>query len=134
VVFSSARLMHGGGNRKPGDDFVEGVVVYLMRLGQEIEEASGSAGAGHSARTRCTSMRPAQGSPGSLWDPPTHAAIKLNVDGAFNSVTGEAAVGLIARDHGGNPHVMSWRLISNCRDAEEAEALACLEGVKLLHH
>jgi hypothetical protein len=37
-------------------------------------------------------------------------------------------------DNDGNPQVMAWRLISNCRDAEEAEALACLEGVKLLHH
>jgi hypothetical protein len=35
---------------------VNASVVYLMRLGQEIQEASASAGAGHSARTRCTSV------------------------------------------------------------------------------
>jgi hypothetical protein len=49
-----------------------------------------------------------QVSPGRFWDPLTHAAIKLNVDGAFNPVTGDAAVELIARDDGGNPHVMAW--------------------------
>ena len=57
--------------------------------------------------------------------------IKVNVDGAFNPRTGAAAVGVIARDHEGNPHIMAWRMLFHCRDAEEAEALACLEGIKL---
>ncbi|GJM86684.1 hypothetical protein PR202_ga02568 [Eleusine coracana subsp. coracana] len=26
---------------------------------------------------------------------------------------------------------MTWRVLFNCRDAEEAEALACLDGVRL---
>jgi hypothetical protein len=54
--------------------------------------------------------------------------MKINVDGADNPVTGEAAVGIIVRDHGGNPQVMVWRLISNYRDAEEAEAFGMLGG------
>jgi ribonuclease HI len=62
-----------------------------------------------------------------------YVTMKINVDVADNPVTGEAAVGIIVRDHGGNPQVMVWRLISNYRDAEEAEALACLERVRLFH-
>jgi hypothetical protein len=54
--------------------------------------------------------------------------MKINVDGAFNPMTGEALVELIARDHGGNPQIMVWRLISNYRDTEEYEAMACLGG------
>jgi hypothetical protein len=62
-----------------------------------------------------------------------YATMKLNVDDTYNPATGEAVVGIIARDHGGNPQVMAWRLISNCRDAEKAKAFACLEVVQLLH-
>jgi hypothetical protein len=41
-------------------------------------------------------------------------------------------MGAIARDHEGNLLVMVWRTISDCRDAEKVEAMACLEGSKLL--
>jgi ribonuclease HI len=53
------------------------------------------------------------------------------VDGAFNSVTGIAAVGAIVRDHEGQPHAMAWCMVGPCRDAEEVEALAMLEGLRL---
>jgi hypothetical protein len=51
---------------------------------------------------------------------------------AFNLSTGEAAVGIITRDHEGQPHIMEWKLVGRCRDAEEAEALALLEGLRLI--
>jgi ribonuclease HI len=57
--------------------------------------------------------------------------MKINVDGAFNSVTGIAAVGAIVRDHEGQPHAMAWCMVGPCRDAEEVEALAMLEGLRL---
>jgi hypothetical protein len=63
------------------------------------------------------------------WNPPARDTIKINVDGAFNPSTGGAAVGVIARDHEGSPHVMAWRLLFHCRNAEEAEALAVVEGL-----
>jgi hypothetical protein len=36
-----------------------------------------------------------------------YATMKLNVDDTYNPATGEAVVGIIARDHGGNPQVMA---------------------------
>jgi hypothetical protein len=81
-----------------------------------------------------TRVRLVNAQAGQRKEDPMYATVKINVDGAYNPVTGEAAVGMIARDHGDNPQVMAWRLISNSRDAEEAKALVCLEGVKLLHH
>jgi hypothetical protein len=75
-------------------------------------------------------VRLAPGNPGYNWVPPSQRDLKINVDGAFNP----AAVGVIVRDSGGNPQAMAWRLLIDCRDAELAEALACLEGIKLIHH
>jgi hypothetical protein len=69
----------------------------------------------------------------SFWNPPAHAAIKINANGAYNLATGEASIES-ARDHEGNPHIMVWRMIKNCRDAEEIEAIACLEGLHLAQH
>jgi hypothetical protein len=53
-------------------------------------------------------VRPTQNGPSSFWVPPSHGGIKINVDGSFNHVSGEAAVGVIAWDHNGNPLVMAW--------------------------
>jgi hypothetical protein len=113
---------------------IDDSVIYLERLGQEMEGIKTSAGLGHNSSNHERPCRPMQGSLGSLWVPPPLATMKINVEGAFNPMTGEATVGMIAIDHGSNPHIMPWSLILNCRDAEEAEAMACLEGVKLLHY
>ncbi|KAG8090926.1 hypothetical protein GUJ93_ZPchr0011g27432 [Zizania palustris] len=34
-------------------------------------------------------------------------------------------------DHRGNPLIMVWRLLHHCRDVEEAEAVGCLEAIRL---
>lgn len=41
------------------------------------------------------------------------------------------AVGVVIRDHIGLAKLASWRLLYHCRDAEEAEAIACCEGIAL---
>jgi ribonuclease HI len=65
------------------------------------------------------------------WVPPDARAIKINADGAFNKESRRAAVGVIAQDKEGQPLLAFWSSIAHCRDAEEAEALACLEGIVL---
>ncbi|KAF8661039.1 hypothetical protein HU200_057134 [Digitaria exilis] len=65
------------------------------------------------------------------WTPPADSKLKINVDGASIVETGEAAAGIAIRDQEGKPLLMSCRRLAHCRDAEEAEALACLEGVKM---
>jgi ribonuclease HI len=61
---------------------------------------------------------------------PREGWIKVNVDGAF-STNGSGGVGVIIRDHLGGVVLSSWRAIFNAASAEEVEALACLEGVRL---
>jgi hypothetical protein len=56
----------------------------------------------------------------------------VNVDGAFNSETREATVDTIVRDHVGQPHAMTWRMVGRCREAEEAELMALLERLRLV--
>lgn len=39
---------------------------------------------------------------------------------------------MIVQDHVGQPLLMAWRVILNCKSAEEAEVIACLDGVRLV--
>jgi ribonuclease HI len=57
--------------------------------------------------------------------------MKINVDGAFIPSSGIAVAGVVIRDHLGQTKLASWRLLRHCRDAEEAEAIACYEGIVL---
>lgn len=65
------------------------------------------------------------------WRLPLQGTFKINVDAAFNSLSGGAAVGVVIRDWEGSLKLMAWRTISHCRDAKEAEARVCLEGANM---
>lgn len=61
---------------------------------------------------------------------PTRGAVKINCDAAWNSLTGEGGIGVIARDHEG-------RVLGGAHSSERSasivtiEASAVYEGVKL---
>ncbi|CAO2192714.1 unnamed protein product [Urochloa humidicola] len=65
------------------------------------------------------------------WKPREQGWIKLNVDGAFDSCTGDGGVGVIIRDREGSVLLSSWRYFQRGKDAEEMEALAAKEGLML---
>jgi ribonuclease HI len=44
----------------------------------------------------------------------------------------KAGIGVIVRNHQGNPIITEWKFIPGCASAEDAEALSCLEGLKHL--
>jgi hypothetical protein len=103
-----------------------------MQLQKNLQEATGSDTPGESNVTgQGARGRMARERDGAQWVPPERDVLKVNVDGAFNPVTKEAAIGVIVRDHAGQPHIMAWRVVSRCRDAEESEALALLKGAEL---
>jgi hypothetical protein len=60
------------------------------------------------------------------WTVPPPGSLKINIDGAYFAISGKAVLGVIIRDHEGNPMLTAWRLLFNCRDAEEAETLTVL--------
>jgi ribonuclease HI len=65
------------------------------------------------------------------WVRPSEGWIKINVDGSFVERTETAGVGVIARNSEGAVVFMAWRALFRCADAAEAEARACVEGVRL---
>ena len=65
------------------------------------------------------------------WKPPEQGCVKVNVDGAFNQETGRAGIGIIMRDSTGMVIICAWKAIFDGMNAEEVEALAWLEGVRL---
>jgi ribonuclease HI len=57
--------------------------------------------------------------------------LKINVDASFIEDTGDATIGIIARDHLGQISMAASLVIDKCSDAEEAEACAIREGLNL---
>ncbi|GJN09463.1 hypothetical protein PR202_ga27471 [Eleusine coracana subsp. coracana] len=65
------------------------------------------------------------------WSPQEEGKLKINMDGSFILETREAALGVIIRDQEGQPLLTARRQLFHYKSAEEAEALACLDGVRL---
>src|SRR5438128_1553841 len=65
------------------------------------------------------------------WILPDGSSLKINVDAAYLTETGAAALGVIIRDREGKAMLVTWRRLFYCRNADEAEASACLEGIRL---
>ncbi|RLN32801.1 hypothetical protein C2845_PM03G31430 [Panicum miliaceum] len=65
------------------------------------------------------------------WEAPDPTWVKVNVDGAFDSVSGEAGIGIVIRNHEGTVQLTAWKHIRAGRDAEEVECLAGREGLIL---
>jgi hypothetical protein len=68
----------------------------------------------------------------SRWIVTTEGEMKANVDATWDSTSRRAGIGIVIRDHQGKPVLADWRFIPGCARAENAEALACLEGLKHL--
>ena len=67
----------------------------------------------------------------SKWQKPDVGWVKINVDGAYDASTGEGGVGVVIRDDKMAIQLTAWKYINRAGDAEEVEALACAEGLKL---
>jgi hypothetical protein len=71
-------------------------------------------------------------SPRSRWSAPREGELKANVDAGWDPAGKKAGIRVIVRNHQGNPIITEWKFIPGCASAEDAEALACLEGLKHL--
>lgn len=66
------------------------------------------------------------------WLPPPSGSVKLNIDTAFDAVSGAKACGAVARNEHGVPFFSMGRKIDQCQTAEEAEGLALGCGLREL--
>ncbi|KAF8718070.1 hypothetical protein HU200_025547 [Digitaria exilis] len=102
---------------------IEGSVIFLRRyMDSLVQFQRQSAVQNEKSSTTTQDLR------WGLLDP---GSVKINTDGAFSPSSGAASLGVIIRDHLGQPLLTAWRKLFHCRDAEEAEAAACLDGVRL---
>jgi ribonuclease HI len=66
------------------------------------------------------------------WSPPPAGWVKLNTDVGYRHSPGEASTGVVVRDDRGNVLLSAWKSLQHVASAEEAEAEACLQGLKLV--
>jgi ribonuclease HI len=65
------------------------------------------------------------------WRLPPAVWAKVNTDAGYFQDTCMASTGAVLRDAEGNMLMAAWKTVSNVAAAEEAEALACLDGIRL---
>lgn len=64
------------------------------------------------------------------WHAPPEGSAKVNVDAGFIEDTGVSAAGIIIRDCRGLVLFAAQKTLKSCATAVQAEALACLEGLR----
>jgi hypothetical protein len=65
------------------------------------------------------------------WSPVKSGWVKVNTDADFIPSSGRASAGVVATDDKGWVLLAAWRVIRSCASPEEAEAEACLWGIRL---
>ncbi|RLN11245.1 hypothetical protein C2845_PM09G04950 [Panicum miliaceum] len=65
------------------------------------------------------------------WTAPCPGHVKVNVDGAFDTQSGEGGIGMVEWDMSGSVVFTAWKYIERGVDADELEAIACKEGLTL---
>ena len=118
IIFTLWRAWHHRNNIVHGDGkaSVSASVPYLVNY------------------LRCFSgLRNSASAPASAaWTAPDVRTVKANVDAGWDPSSKNAGVGIIIRDHLGRPLLSEWKFIPVCFSAEEAEIIACLEGLRHL--
>ncbi|RLN32926.1 hypothetical protein C2845_PM03G31700 [Panicum miliaceum] len=113
-------------------DSVEHSIHFLRSYGQQLSEIRQHSDAGDSKGKAVAGMRSANPSRNHLrWEKPQSGYVKLNVDTAFFEQSGLTGLGIVARNEKGEVILAAHRLMTGCSDAEEAELMACKEGLKL---
>jgi ribonuclease HI len=68
----------------------------------------------------------------SNWAAPDVGWVKVNIDAGWCAADATGGVGVVVRDEKGAVLFSEWKTIAGCSSAEEAEVLACLDGLRYL--
>ncbi|KAF8667903.1 hypothetical protein HU200_052531 [Digitaria exilis] len=140
LVLWRAWTVHNNLTHQSGPTGILDSVQFLLSLQSALTEiqqrsANGSdKGKGHcSLSGNGGVLKKGKGVPNSAprWEAPPEGWIKVNVDGSFVPQTGEAGAGIVARTSEGKVLFTVWHEFLICSDAAEAEASACLMGLRL---
>jgi ribonuclease HI len=69
--------------------------------------------------------------PSIQWQPPPPNWTKINSDGSFSNLDQNGGTGVVIRDHRGCVLSAACTPLERCQDAEEAQALAALQGIRI---
>jgi hypothetical protein len=124
-----------------GSASVIGSAMFLSSYRESLQLGSLQSGAtsngkqkvGHWVNSKSSRKLPgpSTGKKQDAWRKPPQGWAKINTDAGFYPDTGTASVGVIARGHKDEVLQTAWKSIRECRSVEEAEAEACLDGIKL---
>jgi ribonuclease HI len=135
VIFLLWRVWHHRNNVIHGDGkaSIAASIPYLRNYVESFRDCTGPApdpkGKTPMLSSHVVSHAPKAPAP-SRWSPPLSGELKVNVDAGWNEGAKSAGLGVVIRDTHGQVVQSSWYHIPSCSSAEEAEALACLEGLK----
>jgi hypothetical protein len=117
---------------------VEGSTKFLLHMGESLdltvqERKGGGDAKGKSPIGTGTVLRDTgpYGNSKQRWEPPPTGWVKLNTDITFCKVTRETSLGIVMQDSEGKVVLTTWRELAGCGLPEQAEAEACLEGMRL---
>jgi ribonuclease HI len=133
-------FMHGQGRATilGSTQFLKSYVTSLNIAGQGQQGGISEKGKEkiHEGATRRTqSLRGGDTNPlmgQERWVAPPYGWAKLNTDAGFCPNTRTTSLGIVVHDNVGKELISSWRTLDHIVSAEEAEALACLQGMRLV--
>ncbi|KAF8762283.1 hypothetical protein HU200_009631 [Digitaria exilis] len=138
LVLWKAWSLHNDITHESESSSILGSVHSLLSMRSALDEMQQQQGVGCRDEQHCSSsdkrIRHSKGKQKGLassWTPPVKGWTKVNVDGSFVAQTGGAGVGVVARDDQGRALFAVCQELRRCADAAEAEATACLLGVRL---
>jgi ribonuclease HI len=133
LILWRAWTVHNNITHQSGSSILSDSVYLLLNLVASCDQVkTKEAVISRKGKEPCSSPDNRGGTGDELcWKPPPEGWAKINFDGSFVENNGDAGAGVIARNHHGDVIFTAWRSIPNCSSAVEAEARACLEGIKL---
>jgi hypothetical protein len=119
------------------NDSVMGSANFLTSYSDSLQIESSIQQAGPTEKGKGKVARPGKMNTGGdpVEEPRTrgspHGWIKVNTDAGFCADTGETSAGVAIRDATGKILLTAWQMMRRCASVEEAEAEACLRGIRL---
>jgi ribonuclease HI len=131
LILWRARTVYNNITHQSGSSLISDSVFFLLNYSESCEQAKKKeAVVSSKGKEPCSRSDNRASADVQRWKPPPVGWSKINFDGSFVEHTGEAGVGIIARNHQGEVIFTAWRCVPQCTSAIEAEANACLEGVR----
>jgi hypothetical protein len=134
LLFMFWRIWHHRNNIIHGDGkaSIEASVRFLQNYETSFREANSQQAGKGKALVFPSQKTEATCDNSHYWTAPPSDTIMVNVDAGWDPLSGKAGIGVMGRDSKGAALFCEWRHIPYCSSAEEAEALACLSGLKCL--